>query len=48
MESFLVLFLASAAVGLLEWWIVHSMPYPASTKSIVKNPLKERVGFPME
>ncbi|MFC9712465.1 TetR/AcrR family transcriptional regulator [Paenibacillus sp. NPDC056933] len=24
-----VQFLASAAVGLLEWWIMHSMPYPA-------------------
>lgn len=24
-----VQFFASAAVGLLEWWVVHSMPYPA-------------------
>lgn len=25
-----VQFLTSATVGILEWWIIHSMPYPAS------------------
>lgn len=28
-QEVLVQFLASAAVGVLEWWITHSMPYPA-------------------
>nr|WP_236355029.1 TetR/AcrR family transcriptional regulator [Konateibacter massiliensis] len=28
-KEVLVQFLASAAVGVLEWWITHSMPYPA-------------------
>ncbi|MBN7773586.1 TetR/AcrR family transcriptional regulator [Clostridium aminobutyricum] len=28
-KEILIQFLASAAVGLLEWWITHSMPYPA-------------------
>jgi hypothetical protein len=29
-KEMLVQFLASAAVGVLEWWITHSMPYPAT------------------
>lgn len=29
-KEILVHFLASAAVGVLEWWITHSMPYPAT------------------
>lgn len=29
-KEILVQFLASAAVGVLEWWIAHSMPYPAT------------------
>ncbi|MPQ27433.1 TetR/AcrR family transcriptional regulator [Bacillus paralicheniformis] len=28
-REIMVQFLASAAIGLLEWWIVRSMPYPA-------------------
>ncbi|MGO4346459.1 TetR/AcrR family transcriptional regulator [Paenibacillus sp. MCAF9] len=28
-KEIMVQFLASAAIGLLEWWIIHSMPYPA-------------------
>jgi AcrR family transcriptional regulator len=28
-KEVLVQFLASAAAGVLEWWIIHSMPYPA-------------------
>jgi AcrR family transcriptional regulator len=28
-KEVLVQFLASAAVGVIEWWITHSMPYPA-------------------
>ncbi|ATH93953.1 TetR family transcriptional regulator [Bacillus glycinifermentans] len=28
-RDIMVQFLVSAAIGLLEWWIVHSMPYPA-------------------
>jgi AcrR family transcriptional regulator len=29
-KEILIQFLASAAVGLLEWWITHSMPFPAT------------------
>lgn len=29
-KDMLVQFLASAAVGVLEWWVTHSMPYPAA------------------
>ena len=29
-KEILMQFLSSAAVGLLEWWITHSMPYPAT------------------
>jgi AcrR family transcriptional regulator len=28
-KDVLVQFLASAAVGVIEWWLTHSMPYPA-------------------
>jgi uncharacterized protein YjeT (DUF2065 family) len=28
-KEMLVQFLASAVVGVMEWWITHSMPYPA-------------------
>ncbi|MGO4185920.1 TetR/AcrR family transcriptional regulator [Paenibacillus sp. TAF43_2] len=28
-KEIMVQFLASAAIGLLEWWIIRSMPYPA-------------------
>jgi len=28
-KDILVQFLASAAVGILEWWFTHDMPYPA-------------------
>ncbi|MDR3573521.1 MAG: TetR/AcrR family transcriptional regulator [Anaerolineaceae bacterium] len=28
-KEVLVQFMASAVVGVLEWWIMHSMPYPA-------------------
>lgn len=28
-KEIMVQFLVSAAIGLLEWWIVHSMPYSA-------------------
>jgi AcrR family transcriptional regulator len=38
-----VQFLASAAVGLLEWWITHSMPYPASVMAEQLWSLLERV-----
>ena len=29
-KEILVQYIASAAVGVLEWWITHSMPYPAT------------------
>lgn len=38
-----VQFLASAAVGLLEWWITHSMPYPSSVMAEQLWSLLERV-----
>lgn len=28
-KDVMVQFLASAAVGVIEWWLTHSMPYPA-------------------
>ena len=28
-KEMLLQFLASAVVGVMEWWITHSMPYPA-------------------
>lgn len=28
-KEMLIQFLASAVVGVMEWWITHSMPYPA-------------------
>ena len=38
-----VQFLASAAAGLLEWWITNSMPYPASVMAEQLWSLLERI-----
>lgn len=29
-KEIMVQYVASAAVGVMEWWIVNSMPYPAA------------------
>ncbi len=29
-KDILVQYVASAAIGIIEWWITHSMPYPAT------------------
>ncbi|MDF2911448.1 MAG: TetR family transcriptional regulator, partial [Sporolactobacillus laevolacticus] len=30
-KDFLVQFVASATVGIVEWWIINEMPYPAAS-----------------
>ena len=42
-KEILVQFVASAAVGLMEWWITNSMPYPAEEMVNQMSLLFERV-----